>query len=202
MGENLFRSGFIWYQRASGLAVEPDPRFINFEIMLAKSSPKFFAEKVQSAELEKISLDKHSEFFSEGSYFKLMADFSPDGKTTNILTLKDPHSYSIRDAISSFNSEYLAFQVHRCNNATSTVTCADFGENEENLGNYLAQYNMALITITNFINYDEVDPFVGPMKHIEEWTRAKPIELKKDRSFEHEIAKLVEHKINLEDSLI
>ena len=96
-----------------------------------------------------------------------MADFSPDGKTTNILTLKDPHSFSIRDAFSSINSEYLAFLVQRCNNATSTVTCADFGENEENLGNYLAQYDFGLMTITNFIDYDEVDPFVGPMKQIE-----------------------------------
>ena len=70
--------------------------------MLAKSSPKFFAEKVQSAELEKITLDKHNEFFSEGSYFKKMADLSPDGKTTNIMTLKDLHSYSIRYALSSY----------------------------------------------------------------------------------------------------
>ena len=131
-----------------------------------------------------------------------MAESSPDGKTTNILTLKDPHSYSIRDAFSSFNSEYLAFLVHRCNNATSTVTCADFGENEEHLGNYLAQYNMGLMSITNFIDYDEVDPFVGPMKQIEEWQQVKPIELKKDKTFEYNTIKLVEHKINLEDSLI
>ena len=132
--------------------------------MLAKHSPQFFAEKIQAAELEKITLDKHSEFFSDGSYFKSMADFSPNGKTTDILTLKDPHSYSIRDAFDSFNSEYLVFQVHRCNNATSTVTCADFGENEENLGSYLAQYNMGLMSLTNYIDYDEVEPFAGPLK--------------------------------------
>ena len=49
---------------------------------------------------------------------------------------------------------------------TSKVPCADFGANDEKLIEYLNKHELALISADSFINYDEVDPFKGPVKHI------------------------------------
>ena len=55
-----------------------------------------------------------------------------------------------------------------CDNSTSTVACASFGANYELLYEYLAKYSLMVFRTSNYIDYDEVDPFKGPLKKISE----------------------------------
>ena len=76
------------------------------------------------------------------------------------MLIKDPENINLVDNSSSFNSEFLNVQIHRCNNATSTVTCASYAE----IDTYIQDRRFGFGTLLNFIDYDEVDPFKGPLK--------------------------------------
>ena len=66
---------------------------------------------------------------------------------------------------SPFDGEFLSLQVRLCENDTSPVVCADFGENNKFLREYLAGFNLYLLSTTTFADYDDdVDPFKGPLK--------------------------------------
>ena len=71
----------------------------------------------------------------------------------------------LSDNAAATTANYLNFMIKRCDNETSEVTCADFGENDENLKAHLAQFNLGLISAFNFIDYTDMEPFVGPVKH-------------------------------------
>ena len=62
-------------------------------------------------------------------------------------------------------SRFLNFSIKRCNSATSKVPCVDFGPNDEKLIEYLSKYDLALFSADSFLYYDEVDPFIGPVKY-------------------------------------
>ena len=66
------------------------------------------------------------------------------------------------------NAEFFSFFIKMCDNSTSTVACASFGENYELLYEYLAPYTLFIFKTNNYIDYDEVDPFKGPLKKISE----------------------------------
>ena len=81
-------------------------------------------------------------------------------------TLKDPEKYNLKNnaGSSSFDLEAFAFVIKTCNNATSAVVCAHFGDNYEFLDEYLAKRSIFLHKTTNYIDYDDVDPFEGPIR--------------------------------------
>ena len=80
-------------------------------------------------------------------------------------TLKDAEKYSIVDNVSSLSSIYLNIQVRKCNNQTSEVTCADFGEQDQYLKNYVRTQQIILLTAINFIDYEDIVPYEGPVRH-------------------------------------
>ena len=60
----------------------------------------------------------------------------------------------------------LSFNVKKCNNATSEVVCASFGENNEHLKQYLSQFNIHLQSLMSYIDYGaDVEPFIGPVRN-------------------------------------
>ena len=74
---------------------------------------------------------------------------------TNIYTIKDPANYTLVDAIDARTARYLSFQVLKCENETSAVQCAYFGENNEFLKQYLSRYSLGLINLINYIDFSE-----------------------------------------------
>lgn len=58
----------------------------------------------------------------------------------------------------------MSFVIRMCNNSTSPVECAPFGDNYELLDEYLARHSLFMQKTTNYVDYDEVEPFVGPVK--------------------------------------
>ena len=120
---------------------------------------------------------------TDNSIFQYMESLSDSGET-NIFTLKDPQNYTLVDAIDSFSARYLSFQVIKCSEATKQTECADFGENNEKLKEYMKQYSFGLINLLNFIDYgEEIEPFEGPVTHIDTWIRAKEIEVLDQNKF-------------------
>ena len=114
--------------------------------------------------LEQITKDTRSEFFTEGSFFEYMDSVNEDGQT-NIYTIKDPANYTLVDAIDARTARYLSFQVLKCDNDTSAVECAYFGEQNEYLQECLSRYSLGLINLINYIDFSEnVEPFKGPVK--------------------------------------
>ena len=93
---------------------------------------------------------------------------SGDG-STHIYALKNPEEFSLQGNPEAFQSQYLSFSISKCNNATSQEPCADFGTNEEKLIEYLSKHNIALLSANSYVDFDEVDPFKGPVKQYEVW---------------------------------
>ena len=89
--------------------------------------------------MDTLTAEAYPEFFQNSSYPQLMAQLSGDG-STNIFTLKDRENFEIVDNVASMSSQYLSFQVKTCDNQTSSVTCADFGEDMALLKQYLSAY--------------------------------------------------------------
>ena len=84
----------------------------------------------------------------------------------------------------------------RCSNQTSTVTCASPDE----ITSYLAAHRLGLVTVLNYIDYDEVDPGKGPLKSAFQWIEL--LELKfEEKAFGTKRISFQEHRIELEDSL-
>ena len=131
-----------------------------------------------------------------------MASVSGDG-STEILTLQDPELYSLIDNGASTTSQFLSLQIKKCDKQTSAIACADFGEDEQFLIDYLSKHLVTVISAFNYIDYDEIDPFLGPLKYGTQWISVVegkelliPNKISKNRfSF-------VEHRVELQDSLI
>jgi hypothetical protein len=110
------------------------------------------------------------------------------------LTIKDPEKHFLKDIKDSLSSVILEINVARCHSATSNVECKS---DEEALA-YLEKFNIHLSTLINFIDYENVDPGVGPIKRT-----ASTVELfgfdpqAKDVRFHS----FIESQIELEDSL-
>ena len=56
-------------------------------------------------------------------------------------------------------ARFLTIEIHRCDQETSLHECADDAE----FAAYLLRYEVTLITASNFIEYEDVDPFDGPL---------------------------------------
>ena len=69
LGEAKANVAFVWYNRITARADEPDPRFINLRIMLAANNDRFETVEDRPAELVKVDNETHSEFFISGNYF-------------------------------------------------------------------------------------------------------------------------------------
>ena len=118
---------------------------------------------VHQAQLETLNKDKHPEYFTSGSFASFMAQKSGDG-STSLFTIKDAKQYNLVDNVSSYTAKFLSFYLKKCDNETSAVQCADFGDNDELLIDYLANFQFVLQEATNFIDYENIEPHVGPLQ--------------------------------------
>ena len=169
---------FVWYDLIALRAVSPDPRFITFRAILAKNDEYYMPVEVQPVTLEKISRAEHSEFFAEGNFLEYMESLSADG-LTDVLTIKDPHNYTLVDELDNIEtSRYLSLFVQKCDNLTSSVPCAYFGESNEYLRAYLNRFTFGIISLVNQVDYEsEIEPFKGPVAQISTWIADLKLEL-------------------------
>ena len=83
----------------------------------------------------------------------MLAEIHGDG-VPPIFTLKDSEQYEISGSRAGFGSKLISLEVRKCNNETSEVPCAPFGENNSLLDEYLKQYTIAFSQALAFIEYD------------------------------------------------
>ena len=63
MGEALGSVAFGWYERSTGRAVKPDPRFISFKMMVGSRNRNYSTNVEKIVEFETINSEKHPEYF-------------------------------------------------------------------------------------------------------------------------------------------
>ena len=98
------------------------------------------------------------------------------------------------------SSEYLSFQIKACDNQTSTVTCADFGDDEALFKEYLDKHSLLILNVVNFVDYSNIEPFEGPLKQTTQFMDV--ISLGENPSMTlYTRYSFVEHQVELEDSL-
>ena len=90
----------------------------------------------------------------------------------------------------------LRIDLRRCINETQSIPCASNREIEDKIG----KMNLQISSLINFVEYEEVEPGVGPIKRI-----SKTIKIDKLNQ-DFAIAKaavysFIEHKVSLEDNL-
>ena len=125
------------------------------------------------------------------------------GNRSNFYTLKDPFSYTLVDTQASIGtSNYLVFAIKKCNNSTSVVQCADFGQNEENLVTYLKSYSLVLTTAISYVDYEDILPFEGPVESTLQYIEGLNLaDLRLQKEILTTRYSLVEHKVKLQDSV-
>ena len=97
---------------------------------------------------------------------------------TNLLTVKEIDKHFVRDSKDSGASVSLEFNIARCDNKTKLESdCASEAESVE----YLTSNNFYMMTLQNFIEYEEVDPGVGPVVRIPRSVELKQFNLKQKR---------------------
>ena len=78
------------------------------------------------------------------------------------MTLKNPELVNIRDSIDSSSVEGLRIYFRRCINETQSVVCAS----DEDIDQHIGKYYIMLSTLINFVEYEDVEPGVGPIKRV------------------------------------
>ena len=86
-----------------------------------------------------------------------------EGRDPYLYTIKDIHNYSLINNVESQFGTIFHFKINKCNNSTSEVTCADFGPNDEKLNNYLHSATFIAFSALNYVDYNNVEPFIGPV---------------------------------------
>ena len=127
--------------------------------MVGREKGANFQTVLQEVELLRINREANPDYFYESSYFEEIAD---EKGFTNFLTVKNPELVNIKDSIDSAANEILTIFFRRCVNETRSVLCASDVEFEEYIGNH----SVMLSSLINFIEYEEVEPGVGPVKRI------------------------------------
>ena len=68
LGDAKTNIGFGLVSLDGTTAVEPDPRFITFSMRHAALNPDYTRKTLAEIELEKISIEKHPQWFSPGNF--------------------------------------------------------------------------------------------------------------------------------------
>ena len=127
-------------------------------------------------EFEYADRDKHPQYWEEGGFLESQAQISADG-IAKVYLIKDPEQHVLVDNAASFSSEILDVNFIRCRNQTSSVTCASPDE----ISSYLALHRLGLVTVYNYIDYDEVDPYSGPLKSVYQWLELRELKFEEQK---------------------
>ena len=124
-----------------------------------------------------------------------MAKYADENGVTDFLTIKDLSSYGLAGGV--YTGKSLAVDLVRCQPNISPVTCSEEGEIE----NYMQKHILWFANIRSFIDYENVEPGIGPvkqfMKDIKLFQLSKALIERKWYAYN-----FVEHQISLEDSLL
>ena len=90
----------------------------------------------------------------------MMSSLSEDG-STEIITASNPESIDLVDNSASFTSRSLSIQISRCDSDDSSVECAS----EPEFLQFMEKFSFAIITAINFVDFGDVEPFIGPIKN-------------------------------------
>ena len=63
MGEALGSVAFGLYDRSTGRAVKPDPRFISFKLLVGSRNSDYTTFEEQGVEIETLNAESHPEYF-------------------------------------------------------------------------------------------------------------------------------------------
>jgi len=63
LGESKANLAFVWFDPSNGVAVEPDPAYITFEMAISGRAQNYRIEVLDKIELERVSADRHPEYF-------------------------------------------------------------------------------------------------------------------------------------------
>ena len=108
---------------------------------------------------------------------------------TNFLTVKDIDKHYLRDSTDSLSTINLDIDIKRCDrNNSSSIGCASEDESLQ----YFGEYGFHLMTLQNFIDYEDVDPGVGPIKRIAQTIELRPFALDFYRIY---LYAFIEHQI-------
>ena len=110
--------------------------------------------------MTQINRSEHPDYFYESSTHEDQAD---EKGFTQFLTIKDPELINLRDSLDSSAAESLRVILNRCRNDTqSSIVCASDQEIELKVGNT----GLHITSLINFVEYEEVEPGIGPIKRI------------------------------------
>ena len=121
---------------------------------------------------------------------------SGDG-TTNILTIKNPEKYDLINSSATFNSQFVVLEILKCEQETSSVQCAGHDE----IVDYVTQHRLGLLTAFNYVDYGEVEPYQGPLKHAMQWIEFFQLPYS-ETAYSMKRHSFKEHRVFLEDSLL
>ena len=92
----------------------------------------------------------------------LLSDNASEKGLTNFLTVEDPDLVNLIDKYDISSVNFLEIYFQKCQNETSLSPCASL----EQIDQKIVDYTILLGSLTNFIQYDEMEPGVGPIKRI------------------------------------
>ena len=87
-----------------------------------------------------------------------MEKYADENGVTNFLTIKDPSSYGLSGNL--YVGKSLAVDLVRCQPNVSPLPCAEESEIEE----YMQKHTLWFSNIRSFIDYENVEPGIGPVK--------------------------------------
>ena len=114
-----------------------------------------------------------------------------------MLTFKDPDQINLRDGHDSLEVNQLEIYLSKCRNETSPIPCAS----EQEIDSKINEHSIFLRSLTNFIDYEEVEPGVGPVGRIPFTVELMHTDKLDLLYFQEHVFSFIEHQIQLEDSL-
>ena len=87
------------------------------------------------------------------------------------MTIKNPEKYDLINTSANFDSKFIVFEILKCNVNTSSVGCAS----PEEIKDYVNNRSLGLISNFNFVDYDDVEPYKGPLKNTVQWIEFFPL---------------------------
>ena len=127
----------------------------------------------------------------------LLSDNASEEGLTNFLTVKDTDQVNLIDKFDISSVNFLEVYFQKCQNETSLSPCASF----EQIDAYIGNHTIVMGTFTNFVEYDDVEPGVGPIKRIySTFSTDFPGNGNLQSLIQLNRFSFIEHQVSLEDS--
>ena len=193
MGEALGSISIGLFNSYTRKYVKPDSRFFSIQAQMIGRNSNFTSIVLQEVELSLINRNDNPDYFYKNSPHDDTAD---DDGFTPLYTVKNPELVNLRDNYDSSAMESLRVKFKRCINETdSTTICASDSEIDAEIG----RHNVLLTSLINFVEYEDVEPGIGPIKRISGSVFYGPLQTDSD-VYTKRIYSFKEHQIALQDS--